>query len=149
MGIFRYVKSVARPLIDFKTWLDYKRLKDGAAHSYSIAKKIFLPKKADPAMQESFAQAMQRLRLTEEDVKTQERTFFWLAMFYLIIGIGLFGYFIYLAIFGHWRGAFIDLGIDMVVFGLAFRHHFWYFQTKNRVLGCTFREWLKFEPNAK
>jgi intracellular multiplication protein IcmV len=34
------------------------------------------------------------------------------------------------------------LMVSLVAFANAFRAHFWYFQTKQRKLGCTIQEWL-------
>ncbi|MFN7097984.1 MAG: type IV secretion protein IcmV, partial [Gammaproteobacteria bacterium] len=45
-----------------------------------------------------------------------------------------------------WQGSFGSASLAFVVMlisiATACRYHFWYFQVKNRKLGCTIKEWL-------
>ena len=140
MGFWSGTKKIFKPLVDVSTWLNLKQIRENGHSILQMAKDVFVPGKA--TRQETFEEAMNRLNLTEEDIKKRTIEFnrliaIMLTLFFLIISYG-----IYLAWQGSWSGFLPCISMSLFVLGLAFRYHFWLFQIKQRKLGCTFREWL-------
>jgi intracellular multiplication protein IcmV len=44
---------------------------------------------------------------------------------------------------GSIKAFIVSLVVTLIALILAYRYHFWYFQMKQRKLGCTFSEWYK------
>jgi intracellular multiplication protein IcmV len=49
----------------------------------------------------------------------------------------------YQLFYGSYQAAIVSFIILWIALVLAFRYHFWYFQIKNRKLGCTVYEWYR------
>jgi len=91
--------------------------------------------------QESFAEAVERMDLTDDDLELRKISFLRQSVFFLIFGVFLIllaFYRLYLAEIG--SGILIFL-LSFALLAYAFRAHFWYFQIKHRKLGCTMQEW--------
>jgi len=105
--------------------------------------KIFMPWKSKEAVQpESFDEAVARLGLQESDVKQRESMFLKQAIVYLFVGFFILLYGVYLGANQSFNGLILCLVVSFVALANAFRAHFWHFQTKQRKLGCSFKEWL-------
>ncbi len=95
----------------------------------------------EPKNPTTFADAVARLQLTEAEIDEKAQSLFRMAMFFLAFAVGMFAYAMYLFWQSSPHGAFAATGISLVIFAMAFRYHFWFFQVKHRKLGCTFKEW--------
>lgn len=104
---------------------------------------VFMPWKRGPAgPAESFEDAAKRLNLTDAVIEQRKKSFFYQTLLYLGLGFTVIIYGVVLAFDQHVMGTVISFIVSCVAFANAFRAHFWYFQTKQRKLGCTFQEWL-------
>ena len=113
----------------------------------SGAKELFKPQKAK--YDKNFAEAMQRLNLTEEQVTEQMKIRLHMALIYIGIALAIFIYAIYLLINGHFFAGILAITLGVLMSVYAYREHFWYMQMKQHKLGCTFKEWVEFTFKIK
>lgn len=134
-----------KPFVNVKGWMGYSDIASGAEDIKHGAEKIFIPEKAE--RKESFSEACERLGLDEEAIQQKEQDFLKLATYLFLISMGVFLYAIYLAWSGLFAAFLIAFTVCLLSLGYAFRYHFWFFQIKERKLGCTLQEW--FDSNIK
>lgn len=140
MGIFRGIKRFIAPVTDYKTGTDIEQHKKTASSLHSMIQRFFVVDKGRHV--EDFDSAMQRLNLSEQDILERKQALLRLSIMMLVITIGVFIYFCYHLGSGHLLGAMVSLVLTLLCAVLTFRHHFWYFQIKQRKLGCTLKEWF-------
>jgi hypothetical protein len=87
---------------------------------------------------------LSKLGITEEKLQKAKKTCYKMSIFSLIIGIFLILYLTLCIIKMYYMSCIIIFLLAMVLFGLAFRYHFWYMQVTKRRLGCTFGDWVNF-----
>jgi len=140
MRIIQGTKRILKPLVDFPTWMGYRTIVDNGKSVIQNLKSIFTPRK--PKHTESFEQAISRLGLTEKDIKSREKMFLLLSLFWGLVAIGILIHAGSL-FFNHGvKGGLLALALTFFALTLCFRYHFWYFQVKNRLLGADFKTWL-------
>lgn len=141
MKIVRGVGKLVKPFVNFPSWMGWKQISTTGSTIKDTAKDLLRTPKAK--REETFAQAIERLHLTEADIQARMRTFKQLIIFYALIALGLFIYTIYLLIGSHVAAALLSFVLTFLALAFTFRQHFWYFQMKHRKLGCTIKEWFK------
>ena len=141
MKIVRGTGKLIKPFVNFPSWMGWRQISTTGTGIKETAKELLKTPKAK--RQETFEEAIQRLRLTEADLQQRMRTYKQLIAFYAVIAVGLFGYAIYLLINLHLAAALLSFVLTLFALSLAFRQHFWYYQIKHRKLGCTIKEWFK------
>jgi intracellular multiplication protein IcmV len=139
MRVIQGTKRILKPLVDFPTWMGYRTLVDNGKSIVQGIKGLFIPIK--PTRTESFEQAIARLGLTEKDINSRERAFFWLALFWGLITLGSLVHTCLLFLHGGLHGGFLALALTFLAAVLCFRYHFWHFQVKQRLLGADFKLW--------
>lgn len=135
------VKWSLKPFFDISQWVAATEVKRQARLIREQAIDVGSVKKAERS--ESFEEAASRLGLTTQDIISKQKTFLRLALCFIAMSLLALSYAIYL--FWHaapWAGG-IAFTVGLVALGYAFRYHFWFFQVKQRKLGCTTREWLQ------
>ncbi len=132
--------------VSFKTffnpraWLGYDSLKEQTRTIKTILKTATTVQKPETA--ESFDEAMQRLDMTENDVRVTSRIYLCYTFIFLVLAVLDFIYGCYLLFHhGTFLGMVLALAVCALLLAQAFRYHFWYFQIKSRRLGCTIQEW--------
>lgn len=140
MSFFGGIKKIIKPAVDVPKWIDYRQLVKNNRSVFGYIKKFFIPDQAKT--QESFEEALLRLKLTPADLVQRSKEFtrllwIWIFLFFLSIS-----YSVYLLYYHAFRGFFPCLGISFIILTQIFRYHFWLFQIKQRRLGCGFRDWL-------
>ncbi len=96
-----------------------------------------------PAREETFEEAIQRLGLTEEDVKQRMSSSIRFAVIFFITGLLLFFYAFYLLFrYKYILPWLMGVAASGILFAQAFKFHFWFSQMRERKLGLTFSEWL-------
>lgn len=140
MGIINGVKKTTTSFFNLRQWADYDRMKESSKGLLRTIKSLFIPAKSQ--YHESFEQAMQRLKISEPDIKAREHEFYYMAILMFVVMLASIGYLIYHITSLHIFGAVVSVAVVAVAASMAFRYHFWYFQTKQRKLGCSFREWF-------
>lgn len=127
-------------LINIRKWSDWDRMKSMTRNLAISIKKFFIPQKIKH--KESFAVAKKRLNLSNQDVIKRQNGLFRLALLMLSISALLFIYASYNFYYTNYMCGFLSLIVMSIALTLAFRYHFWYFQIKNRRLGCSIKEWF-------
>ena len=142
MPKFRRLRKFSRTFLNVSAWMGWSRLKVSGKSISDTAKRLFIPQKA--TYQEEFDDALTRLNLSEADLMAKQSSFFKLSVIFVCMSFVILGYAIYLAWGAHIKGAFVSLCLTFMVFAIAFRYHFWYFQVKQRKLGCSLRDWYYY-----
>ncbi len=124
----------------FHLWLDVSRLKEFMEYITTLCKKLFVPQAQEA--KESFDEAKARLKVTDEQLSKQTQALFWLSLLMLMLASLIFFYGIYNVFYGGILGALISFVVTLVALALAFRYHFWFFQIKEKKLGCSWKTWL-------
>jgi len=142
VGILRKVGNVFGHIINIRAdkWFDIETRKKSAQDTYKYSKAVFTVDK--PVQEETFAEAMQRLQLTEKDITNLAASYQRNMIIFSIMAVGIFLYSLYLVIAGNITGFCLSLAITVYACLQLFRNHFWLFQIKKRKLGCTLKEWL-------
>lgn len=123
-------------------WMDWNRIVDQSMYLWSVLKSVFYP--ATSTTSRSFEDAMKEFGLTEADVKDGATTYRTLAFVFLILGLALFFYGIYiLAKHGSIVGAFLAFAVSGLFFTQTFKYDFWALQMRRRHLGLTFNDWKR------
>lgn len=128
-------------VFNLKSWLDWTRVKAFTLYLYKGAKRLFVLEEATET--ESFEAAKKRLKLTDNDLLIKQKGLLRLTITMMIVAIFIFCYAIYLFYTGSFKGGILGVIVTLIALTLAFRYHFWYFQIKEKKLGCTFHEWFK------
>jgi intracellular multiplication protein IcmV len=116
--------------------------------TWNLVKDLFIA--PTQAKQETFAEAVKRMNLSEADIQETEQRYLLFALVFLVLAClsGIYG--LYLLIIAKTLAGFaLALAVVALFLAQAFRYHFWYFQTKFRKLGCTFDEWWQGKPNQQ
>lgn len=127
-------------------WLDFDAIRAQNYAIYTIVRGLFTPDK--PTYKETFAQAVERLGLTEADIKEAEDSYSAYAVVFLVITMLLLVLSFYL-LFSHgtFHGWLLGLAAAALSLTMAFRYDFLAFQIKYRKLGCTIKEWKNRKIN--
>ncbi|WP_028388891.1 type IVB secretion system protein IcmV [Legionella fairfieldensis] len=128
-------------IINIRAWADFDRVKTFTLYLVNSFKKFFIPQKRGKS--ESFEEAMLRLNISETDLQAKKKALYRLSLLMCAAAIFILTYAIYHIVYGNIRAVLVSLVLMLIALVLAFRYHFWYFQIKERKLGCTFREWYK------
>lgn len=148
MAIRQVLKISRKTFFNPSGWLDYAALKEQNRTIISVLGNLF----ARPATnkQETFAQAMQRLHLKEEDIESTKNNYRVYALIFLVLSLLSFFYTFYLLFRYH---SLLDWLLGMGVTGLfvsqAFKYDFWALQLRQRKLGLTFADWKKATLGTK
>lgn len=143
MGILSSAKNLGSYVFNFRVgkWIDYDQLKNSTSRIVNISKAVFSPEQAERT--ETFEQAMERLNLTEAELKQRLVEFTRLFIIYLIVSVLIFSYSVWIVIANkNIMGFFMGFCITIFALTHAFKYHFWMFQIKHRKLGCTLRDWF-------
>jgi intracellular multiplication protein IcmV len=128
-------------ILNVRAWFDWDRVKAFTLYLINGFKRLFVPKKNVET--ESFAEATAKLDINDESLQIKQKALFRLSIIMLISAIAIFGYAGYQLIFGSFKAMIVSLVVTLIALTLAFRYHFWYYQIKQRKLGCSFDEWFK------
>ena len=121
-------------------WMSWDYISETTDRIKSSVGDLMTPEK--PKYKETFQEAMIRLDLTEADIQQRKKEFTRLFYMFLLIGVCIIGYAVYMASQGYFGACLISFCLACYALTLAFKWHFWLFQIRNRKLGCTLKEWL-------
>jgi intracellular multiplication protein IcmV len=141
MGFVKRAGRLTKPILDIPSALDTRSIRNNT-NTLRRFIRIALRRRDDrPESLENFDEAVNRLGLTQADIKSRMREFKFLAWVLLFLFFGLVGYTGMHILEGNWFAVLPSLVISCIALVLSFRYHFWYYQVKNGKLGCTFKEW--------
>ena len=129
-----------KSIFNFRSWLDWDRVKEFTSYLFNAFKKFFVPQRNQTG--ETFEAAKKRLKLTDNDLLSRQKGLLRLSILMMCLSVLVFGYSVYLFTRGGYQGGIVGLVVMLIALVLTFRYHFWYFQIKERKLGCTIQEWF-------
>ena len=135
------IGGVLSRIINIRSWSDWDRMKSFTLYLFNGIKKFMVPQKNVES--ESFEAAKKRLNLTDTDILRRQAGLLRVCWLMLLFAFGLLCYSMYHFFYLNLLGGFLSLIVMCIALILAFRYHFWYFQMKERKLGCSFREWYQ------
>ena len=135
------IVNVFTRIFNVRSWVDFDRTKSFTLYLVNGFKKMFVPQKNDSG--ETFEEAVSRLNISEKELQDRKSALYRLSLLMSAAAILIFGYAIYHVFYGSYRAVIISLVVMLIALALAFRYHFWYFQIKERKLGCTMQEWYR------
>lgn len=142
MKVTRAIGRVVKPFVNFPRWMNLNQLWNTGRSIAGTLKDLKVETNA-PIRKETFEEAQQRLKLTDEDLNHRMKFCFRLSMIYLLVGLLFLAYTIYLIL--HLSIGFIlALLLTALMFAFSFQQHFWYFQIKSRQLGATVKDWRNY-----
>jgi len=142
MAIKQIFKVNRKTFFDPRSWLGYDALKQHTMTIFNVIKGIGIADKA--TQQETFDQAIARFNLTDKELQDMAMGYCFYAWFFVFLAVVSIAIGTYLLIHhGTFTGFLLSLAVTALFLGQAFRYHFWYFQIKQRKLGCTFEEWRR------
>ncbi len=133
--------TVFGSVFNVRTWVDFDRMKTFTTYLSTGFRKMFIPQESGSG--ESFKEAMDRLNLNEKDLQSRQTALLRLSLFMCVAAIFIFAYGLYHLLTGGYRATIISFAVMLIALALAFRYHFWYFQIKERKLGCTLKDWYR------
>ncbi|MGQ3889896.1 type IVB secretion system protein IcmV [Legionella sp. CNM-1927-20] len=140
------VGNLFKTIFNVRAWTDFDRLNAFTQYLANGVKFLFIPQKKDISSNEAltkFDAAMAAMNLTEADLIARQKGLYRLSLLMCFAAFGLLCYAIYHLFYGGIHAVVISLVLTLVALALAFRYHFWYYQIRERKLGCTFREWYR------
>lgn len=140
MAIRDIFKVTRKTFINPAGWIDYNALKEYNRTIWDVLRNLFTS--PQPVREESFEAAMERLKLSEKDVKSIINNYQIYCYIFLALGLLLFLYAFYILFHhGSFTGWLLGLSASALFFSQAFRYSFWSLQMEKRKLGLTFAEW--------
>jgi len=147
MKVGRSIKSgfkwSFKNFINVHEWIGLRTIGTMSRGLINAIKQIFVPQTSERA--ETFDEAVKRLNLSPADLETRQRVFLRIAIMMAFLSLLCLFYMLYLLFSGLLAAGLLAFIVALIVLAYAWRFHFWYFQLKNKKLGCTIQEWF----NAK
>ena len=134
------IRRVITNIFNVRYWADWDRMKAYTLYLGTAIKNLFVPQNNEAS--ESFEEAQKRMHISDSAMLVKQKSLFRLSLLMLVIAMLLFAYALYHLILGNFLAFILSLVVMMIAGVLAFRYHFWYFQIKERKLGCTISEWF-------
>lgn len=134
-------RRIFKTVFNLRGLIDFDRTKNTLAQILDLGKIYFIPMKQQEKA--SFETEKSRLNLTDDELSAKQRSLFRLSILMLCVAVIVFFYALYQFLYGTILGAIPSCTIFGVALALSFRYHFWYYQIKERKLGCTFEDWRK------
>ena len=135
------ILAILARIFNVRAWIDFDRIKSFTMYLVNGFKKMFVPQRN--VATESFEEAMQRLNISEKDLQSRQSALYRLSLLMCGAALFIFAYAVYHVIYGSFKAVIISLVVMLIALVLAFRYHFWYFQIRERKLGCTIQEWYR------
>ncbi|WP_131793852.1 type IVB secretion system protein IcmV [Fluoribacter gormanii] len=135
------IGNLLRRIINVRRWFDWDRMRAFTLYLVNGFKRLFVPQKKVEG--ESFNDAVKLLNLTDESLLIKQKSLFRLSIVMLLAALLIMGYAVFQLFYGSIKAFLVSLVVTLIALVLAFRYHFWYYQIKNRKLGCTFNEWYR------
>jgi intracellular multiplication protein IcmV len=138
------VRTFFGSITNVKEFIDFNELKNDARVLKNAIKDTFKPDDTKRQIDETFEEAMQRLNLTEDDVKKQAKFFLHYSIFYALFALSFIIYAIYLFSLVKILASVTTLVLGIFLATYALKENFMYMQIKKRKLNCKFPDWFRF-----
>lgn len=147
MGILSGIGKIFKPAVDVTNWMDTKSIGEQTSHIADAGRFIFTSRES--RTHESFSDAVQRLRLSQEHLNKVHSDLIRLSWIYGTISLIVMSYAAYLIYISAHIPAATTFIISLVTLSLCFKKSFWAFQIKQQKLGCSISEWFAFLRGKK
>ena len=138
------ITKVFKRVFNIREMADVDRTKETGNFIIQLLKRFFVPNKsAARGSVQSFDEAVAKMNLSEADLQLRKKSLFRLSILMITISSLILVYSLYNLFLGTWPGFYLSLVVSLLALVLAFRYHFWYFQIKQRKLGCSLQEWFR------
>ncbi len=131
-----------KDIFNVRLWMGTDRIQSYWQFIVSSIKNMLVPRQKVEG--ETFEEAKIRMNLSDDELLIRQRALFRLSLLMVVICLFLGAYALYQLFYGSIPGFVLTLSIMCVSAVTGFRYHFWYFQIKEKKLGCSVREWFKF-----
>lgn len=135
------ITQVFKRIVNVRAWSDFDRMKAYTVYLGTGIKKMFVPQKNTKA--ESFTAALKRLNISEQDLKAKQAALYRLSVLMCAFAALILCYTLFHLYYGNFKAVLVSWIVMLLALVLAFRYHFWYFQIKERKLGCSLKEWYR------
>lgn len=136
--------GIASRVFSFREWIDFDRIRTFTLYVMGGLRRMFVPQQESIKDKgQSFRKAVEQQNLNQDDLKKRQQALLRLSMLMLFLAFCIFGYAIYQLVYGSFKAVLVSLAVTLIALVLSFRYHFWYFQIKERRLGCTINEWYR------
>ncbi len=136
-------KSFVARNFNFKKWADWDRSQSMTNYFLGVIRFFFIPKAKDKGPIKPFEEVIAEMKMKDDEIQKQGNALRNLARWSLCFAFVLYVYVMYQLVYGGVLAVVLGTILIFVTLAIAFRYHFWYFQIKQRKLGCTIREWFK------
>lgn len=136
--------QVIKNVFNVRKWSDFDRMRSFTEYLGSGMKRMFVPRKMKiEDTKNTFNAMVAAMNLSEQDLIQRSKGLYRLSILMCAVAFGIFIYAVYHMVYGNLKAVIVSLVVMLIALVLAFRYHYWYFQIKERKLGCTLREWYK------
>ena len=147
MAIKDVFKVSRKTFINPSAWLGIPEIKDHTRTIWQLVRGLFVAPQA--VYNETFEEALVRMKLTEEDIKNQAESFFIYSVVFATLCVVSFVFAFYLLFVDRsFSGCLLGMAVTALFGAQAVRYNFWVFQIQQRRLGCTLEEWKRSFFNA-
>lgn len=140
----RRIRNAIKTSVNVPAWVGWSVIAEQGTFIKNTVQSLLAINPKEPPPPEEFNEAMQRLNLSEQDLAERAKQRLIMTAIYLAGALGIFLYGIFHFSSSNHIGGVMALFVVFYCLIQAFSQHFWYFQIKQRRLGCTFREWLRW-----
>ncbi|OGT30569.1 MAG: hypothetical protein A3E87_03125 [Gammaproteobacteria bacterium RIFCSPHIGHO2_12_FULL_35_23] len=137
----RVIKGTIKTVANVPAWLGFSFLKNNTKGLIRFLRPFYKPTTVNQS--ETFAEATNRLNLTEQDLSRRQKNLAGQAWLFGLLSLGMVLYAINLIFSLHVGPAVLSLLISVFFFVKMCTCRFWIFQIKHRKLGCSVNEWLQ------
>lgn len=133
--------SLFNRIFKIKYWSDAERIQGFFQYIQELFQRLFVlqPKPA----KESFEAVQERLQLTDEALLIKQRSLFRLSILMCVFALAMLVYTAYQCFYGYFFAIILSGIVSLLALTFAFRYHFWYFQIRQKKLGCSLRVWFR------
>lgn len=142
MGVKKILKRGLFGAFNFKNMLGFETLKQQTGSVKDIVKSAYKHADSDEHKPTTFEDSLKHYGITEEKLQLRMRNALWTVYFCLALSVGTFGYGIYQLLNHFFTGGLMCSVLTLILWTMAFREHFNWFQMQQRRLGCTVKEWF-------
>jgi intracellular multiplication protein IcmV len=135
------IRGFFKSLFNLRVWFAVDHVRSGAGFIRSLSKQLISSLDQPKRPNQEFEQAVVEQGLSPQQVELAQRNYFRNALFFLILGVLFAINSMYLIYQQMLLSGAVSFAVTLMTFVFSLKSHFWYFQIKNRKLGCTFKEW--------
>lgn len=138
------IVTMFKRIFDFRYWADFDRLKGFSLYLWNGFKRLFIPQVSEQSgSQVNFEKAVKEMKLTESDLESRKVALKRMSILMAVLAVLIFIYSFYHMFYGSLQATLLCYSVTLIAAALSFRYHFWYYQIRERKLGCKVSEWFR------